>query len=172
MPKFTIEQVKNIPNSVLLKLINRAKKILKTDKTFKDMCEEYDLDTDIIDLIPMRFEDLDVSARTSKGVISFNYKLLCDGDFLKDVHYIIHESQHYLQQVYGDKPTKPKKDEHYLDNDAEIEAFQNQVKFLDDQFGDHTADKYVEKVLDHHDFEGKRRDKKEEELKDKISGGK
>ena len=32
------------------------------------MCKEYDVDTDIIDMIPVRFGDLDVSARTDHGL--------------------------------------------------------------------------------------------------------
>lgn len=169
MPKYTIEQVKKISPASLLKLINRSKKLIKNNEVFQKVCKEHDVSPDVIDLIPMKFADLDVSARTSKGVISFNYKLLCDGDFIKDLMYLIHEATHYLQQVYGDEPTKKDSDEHYLDNEAEVEAFQNQVKFLDKEFGDNVADHYVNRVLDHHDFDGKRRDKKEEELKEKIS---
>lgn len=169
MSEFTIEEVKKIPNSSLLNIISKAKNMLKNDKTFEDICKEYDVDTNIINIIPMKFDDLDVSARTSKGVISFNYRLLCDGKTSTIAQYAIHEIVHYFQQVYGDVPTKKKKNEHYLDDKNEVEAFQNQVKFLDGNFGEGKADDYVDQVLDYHDFDGKRRAEKEEELKEKIS---
>jgi hypothetical protein len=168
MTKLSIEKVKEISNKTLLKIINRAKKSIEKSETFIDMCKEYGVEPDIINMIPVRFGDLDVSARTAHGIITLNYTLLQDGDFLKDYHYLLHEAQHYLQQCYGDKPTTGSDDGDYLKNKSEQEAFQSQVQYLDDTFGKNEAENYVEHVLNHHDKKGKERKKIKDILKEKI----
>lgn len=168
MQKLTIEQVKKNSPKTLLKIIQRAKDYLKTNDVFKDMCKEYGIETDVIDLIPMRFGDLDVSARTDHGIITLSYKLLCDGDFIKDAHYIIHESQHYLDQCYGKKPTKGADEGDYLHNPFEQEGFQRQIEYIDDQHGAEEAENYVDNLLDHHDKDGKDRNELKEVLMERI----
>ena len=70
--KYSIEDIKKVPPKTLLKLIDRAKKYLKQNSVMKDVCKEYGADINDIDLIPIRFGDLDVSARTEKGIITLN----------------------------------------------------------------------------------------------------
>lgn len=168
MGQLRLEEVKKIPPKVLLRLINRAKEALKSDETMKEVCSKYNINIDFIDDIPIRFADLDVSAKTDHGVVLLNYKLLCDGDFLKDKHYILHETIHVLQQTLKDKPTQSANDGDYLHNPFEQEGFQYQVKYLDDQYGPQESDRYVKQVLDHHDKGGKERKELEEKLKAKI----
>ena len=115
--KYSIKEIKKIPRSELLKMIQKGKDFIKKDKTFKKMCDEYDLDVDVIDLVPMMFDNLDVSAKTLKGVIVLNYKLLQDGDFFKDYSYMVHEVQHYFQQCFNKKPTVGGEGDDYLDNE-------------------------------------------------------
>ena len=167
--KYSIKEIKKIPRSELLKMIQKGKDFIKKDKTFKKMCDEYDLDVDVIDLVPMMFDNLDVSAKTLKGVIVLNYKLLQDGDFFKDYSYMVHEVQHYFQQCFNKKPTVGGEGDDYLDNEYEKEAFQYQIEYISKHFGKDEADNYTEHLLDHHDIEDEdERDDKKEELMAKV----
>jgi hypothetical protein len=163
--KIPIEVVKHFPPSILLKLINWAKDYLKKDEVMQRICEDYGVPVDYIDYIPMMFSDLDVSAKTVKGVIYLNYKLLCDGDFFKDYGYLVHEGTHHFQQCFGDKPTQGSDDGDYLDNKYEIEGFQNQVEYLANEFGEDEAEEYIDNLLKHHEITKKKeKEKKKEEL--------
>jgi hypothetical protein len=118
---------------------------------------------DIIDLIPVKFGNLDVSAKTDHGIVILSYQLLCDGDFFDDYSYMIHECTHWFQQCYGDKPTQSADDGSYLDNSFEQAAFKNQVKYIADHKGEEVAEDYVDDLLEHHDIENK---KEKEDKKD------
>jgi len=166
--KIPLKTVKQFPYKTLNRLINKAKNYIKKDKVWADICEEYDEDVDIIDIIPTMFGDLEVSASTQHGIVILNYKLLCDGDFFEDFSYLIHEYRHWFQQCYGDGPTISSADGEYLDNPFEQEAFQNQVEYIDEQFGKDEAEDYVDKLLDHHDVDGKKKDNLEDVLMGKI----
>jgi len=166
--KLSLETVKKLPPKVLLSLINRAKEYLKKQDSYKDFCKENNLEEDFIDLVPVKFGDLPVSARTEKGVITLNYKLLIDGDFFKDIHYLQHELIHHHQQLYSDKPTQSADDGNYLDNPYEEEAFKHQIEYIDEQFGENEAQKYVDHLLDHHKFNGKERKDKEQVLMERL----
>ena len=148
----------------LLKIIDEVRERIKNSDVLKDMCEEHDVDVDYIDLIPMAFSDLDVSARTDKGCIYFNFKLLDDEDFQSDDHYMIHEIKHHFQQCFGDGPTQGAADGDYLDNEFEQEGFQAQTEYLSETRGDEAALEYVEKVFDHHDVPEKDRKKRKDDL--------
>lgn len=141
--------------------IDKIRKKIKKHPVVKKMFDEHDVDISEIDLLPMCFADLDVSARTDHGIIYFNIKLLEDG-FDDDDHYAVHEITHVLQQTTGNKPTQGSADGDYLDNKYEVEGFQNQVEYMADVKDKDTAEKYVEQVLDHHSVDEGREDKKEE----------
>lgn len=162
----TLEEIKQIQPKMLLKLIQRGKDYLKKNKVMQEICNKYDFDINDIDLIPVRFGDIDVSARTDKGIVTLNWKLLADGDFFKDFMYLLHEFGHYIQQ--SKEPTQSADDGDYLLNPSEQEAFQYQVKYIDDQFGEDEAADYVEQVLDHHDEDGEERAKKKDILMEKV----
>lgn len=165
MAQIPLEEVKKIPPNLLLRLINKAKHYLKNDPTMQRICEENNVDVNFIDLIPIKFGDLDVSARTEKGVITLNYKLLCDGDFYKDLGYLCHEIRHYFQQCFGDRPTQGSDDGDYLDNKFEQEAFKDQVEFMANEFGENEAEQYVDHLLKHHEITDKKEYKhKKDEL--------
>jgi len=148
----------------LLKIIDVVRGKVKESDVYKDMCKEHGVDVDYIYLIPMAFDDLEVSARTNKGCIYFNYALLEDGDFEKEDHYMIHEMTHHFQQCFGDGPTKGSTKENYLDNEFEQEGFQAQTEYLSETRDDETAKKYVKKVLDHHDIPESERKKRRDDL--------
>lgn len=160
----SIEQIKQIPPNKLLKIISKVVQKLKTSQTMIDKFKEYDVSIDEIELIPICFADLDVSARTEHGIIYLNYSLLSDGDFEGDDHYLAHEIDHYLQQTTGNGPTQGSTDDTYLDNEFEQEGFQTQTKYLSETKGDDAAEEYMDKVLDHHEVEGKERKEKRKEL--------
>lgn len=152
--------MKTISPKIYLKIIQKIKDELKQNSTIKEMCDKYKFDIEDIDLIPIKFGDIDISARTDKGVITLNWKLLEHNNEGNDIRsYICHEMNHYLAQSI--EPTQSADDGDYLANPDEQEAFQYQVKFIDNQFGEDEAKDYVEQVLDHHDEKGKERTKKE-----------
>lgn len=161
--KIPLSQVKKLPYKSLNRMIKKMREYLKTNEVVQKMFDEYGVDISEIDLIPMMFGNLDVSAKTDHGVIIFNYKLLCDADWFEDFSYGVHEMTHWLQQTTGSKATRSSDDGSYLDNPYEQEGFQNQVQYIADQFGDDKAEEYVDDLLEHHEVENKKEveDKKE-----------
>ena len=164
--KYSIDQVKKIPSQILLRMIGKMKKNLSKDPIMKKVFKEYKTDIKELEFIPMYFKDLDVSAKTDHCIIYFNYSLLCDGDFYKDYSYAIHEVTHFLQQSH--EVTISSKDEDYLDNESEIEGFQNQLEFIDNEFGKDKAHDYVNDLLEHHEVSNKELKNKKEELLAKV----
>lgn len=154
--KISLKEIKKMEPSFLLRLIKKMKKKLKQDEVMINIFKEYNLDIEELDFIPMKFGTLDVSAKTDHGVIIFNYKLLCDGDFDKDYSYAIHEVTHWAQQTTGTKPTQNSDDGSYLQNPFEQEGFANQVEYIANHDGKEEAENYVEDLLEHHDVEDKK----------------
>ena len=166
--KMSMTQAKKLPYITLNRMIKKMRKFLKEDQTVQDMFKEYEVDIEEIEYIPIKFGNLDVSAKTDHGIIILNYKLLTDGDFFKDFSYGVHEITHWLQQTTGTKATKSSDDGNYLDNPYEEEGFQNQVSYIADNFGDQEAEKYVDELLEYHDVDGKKEEKKKEVLMSKV----
>lgn len=153
-----------MPNPIeLIQLLDSIKEKIKTSSVYIDMCKEYDVDTDCIDLIPMWFSDISTSARTDHGIIYFNNKLLEKPEELD--HYALHEIKHYFQQCMGSVPTKGANDGEYLDNKFEQEGFQAQTEYLSETRSPEVAEKYIDKVLDHHDIDSQ---KERKERKKKL----
>jgi hypothetical protein len=167
--KIPLSQVKKMPYIFLNRMINKAKKYLKTDKTMIDIFKEYGEDVDIIDYIPTRFGTLDVSAKTDHGIVILNYALLCDGDFGKDYAYLIHEYTHWAEQCLGDKATQSSDDGSYLDNKSEQKGFANQIEYIANHEGEEEAEEYVDDLLEHHDINSKTdKNEKKEILMSKV----
>lgn len=166
--KIPLSQVKKLPYKSLNRMIKKMREYLKHNEVMQKMFKEYKVDISEIDLIPMMFGNLDVSAKTDHGIIIFNYKLLTDGDFFKDFSYGVHEMTHWLQQTTGSKATKSSDDGDYLHNKFEQEGFQNQVQYIADQFGKDEAENYVDDLLEHHDKDGKEKEKLEDVLFEKV----
>ena len=162
--KIPLSTVKKFPYRTLNRLITKGKTYLKADKIWQDICKEYGEEAEIIDLIPIMFGDLDVSAKTDHGVIILNYRLLTDGDFFKDYSYLIHECTHFLQQCYSKKATRSADDGDYLHNPAEQEGFQNQIEYIADHQGEDEAEEYVDDLLEHHDVDNKKEKSELEEI--------
>lgn len=155
----------NLSNKELLSLINKVKSKLKKDKVMQETFNEYSLDINEIDLIPMMFKDLPVSARTEKAVIYFNNKILSEPNPEETLlPYALHETVHWCQQTTGTKPTKSSDKKNYLFNPNEEEAFQKQVKHIAKNSGEKEADEYVDQVLDKHELKGKKREERKDVL--------
>lgn len=167
--KLPLSAVKKLPYKSLNRMIKKMREYLKQNDVVQKMFKDYKVDISEIDLIPMMFGNLDVSAKTDHGILIFNYKLLTDGDFFKDFSYGVHEMTHWLQQTTGSKATKSSDDGSYLDNKFEQEGFQNQVEYIAEEFGEDEAEQYVDDLLEHHDVDSKKEFKeKKETLMSKV----
>ncbi len=114
--------------------------------------------------MPIEFCKLKASAKTKNGKVYLNEKLLEDGNFQDDIHYIVHESQHWLQQTAGKEKYHDNGDTEYLDLPAEIEAFTVQIAFMKDFYSGDFAKEYLEDLLDFHELKGTERNRKREQL--------
>lgn len=145
-----------------LKIIDRARKVVKKSDSVREIFQKYDLNIDEIDDIPVCFADIDVSARTEKGIIYLNESFR---DKEKDIpNYLAHEMTHYAQQTTGDGPTKGSTDDTYLDNEYEQEGFRVQTKYLSETEGDTVAKKYIDKVLRYHEVPKSEKKEKQQQL--------
>ena len=147
-----------------LLIIKRLKNKIKKNEIITDMFKEHDVDISELDLIPMAFAALDVSAKTDHGIIYLNEKLIEESNIMEEDHYLTHEITHWLQQTTGTKPTKGSDDGDYLENEFEQEAFQNQTKYISEVYDEEEAEEYIDQVLDHHDIDGKERSEKRKKL--------
>lgn len=163
--KYSLEEVKKIPKIELKKIIDKGREYIKKSKVVKDAFDEYKANLDEIDHIPIIFTDLDVSAKTDHGIILLNYELLCDGNFEKDYSYLAHEMVHYLQQTCRENGTESF-DGHYLDNPDEQEGFKAQIQYIDDEYGESEADKYLEHLMNYHEVDGNHKEKLEDKLRE------
>jgi hypothetical protein len=146
----------------LLQLLDQIKNNVKSSDAYSSVCKEHGVTEEILDFVPMAFADLEVSARTENGIMFFNSRLI---DSPEDIeHYMIHEFNHVLQQCFGDGPTMKVDQDNYLDDENEKESFQSQTEYIGEVKGPEEAEKYVDKVLDHHDIKGKERKERREEL--------
>ena len=143
-------------------MIAELRERLKGSQTARLLCDKYDEEPDFIDNIPIRFEPLDVSAKTVNGEIILNAKLL-EGDFRDNMRYLIHEFVHCLQQEHG-KVDEVTKDEDYLDDPNEVEAFKAQIDFMETAYDPEEIQTYLDGLMNHHDIKGKERIQKIKEL--------
>jgi hypothetical protein len=166
--KISLKEIKKLPPKVFKRIIQQIKDHIREDETLNRIFDDYGVSIAELDYIPMYFDDIDVSAKTDHGVISFNYKLLCDGDISKVFSYAIHETTHWLQQCASEGPTKGADEGDYLHNEYEQEGFINQVEFIAKNDGKDEAIEYVDDLLEHHEKEGKERDKLEDILLENV----
>ena len=167
--KLSLTQVKKLPYATLNRILNKMRASLKQDGVMQEAFKEYGVDIEELDYYPMKFGNLDVSAKTDHGLIIFNYKLLTDGDFEKNYGYAIHEITHVLQQTTGTKPTQGADDGEYLHNPVEQEGFANQIEYIANNEGEEKAEDYVDDLLEYHDVKNEKEyDKLEAILLEKV----
>lgn len=129
--------------------------------------KKYNRDINDIDDVSIKFDpNLDVSAKTINGDIFLNAKMLEDN--WKDYfHYAVHEITHYLQHTSGQCNEPNNEKENYLDNENEVEAFQNQLKYREKTEPHSEIEKYLKDLFDKHQIPKKERPEKKKELLDK-----
>jgi hypothetical protein len=145
------------------KLVEQLRKRLKRTKVARRLCAKYGEEPKFIDSIPIRFEPLDVSAKTVDGEIMLNEKLL-GGEPRDCLRYLVHELVHCLQQKHG-KVDEQSDNVDYLDDPNEKEAFKAQVDFMETAYDPEYVQTYLDGLMSHHDVRGKERLRKIRELK-------
>lgn len=134
---------------------------LSKSRIVKAMFARYGVDIAKIHDVEIKFGNIPVSAKTKNEIIYLNEAFLEDGSFAGELHYLVHEMCHWLQQhcddpydliAAGNVP--------YLDMLTEVEAFCFQISFMREFYGKKRAEKYVEDLLDFHGIKGDARDKK------------
>jgi hypothetical protein len=152
----------------ILKLVNKCKEYLSTNQILLDAFKKYNVDISELFNIPIKFGEVPVSARTEKGIITLNKKLIESADWKKICGYLVHEIVHYLQQTTANKSSPSSAGPNYLNNPKELEGFQNQIHFLSDEKGFNEAQQYAKQVVEHHDLKGKEKDLTVEKLIKKV----
>lgn len=146
-------------------LLDKVIDLLKHSAVVSNMFERFDTPIKKIEDVPIQFADLDVSAKTKDKKIYLNNILIDDEDFTKHMHYVVHELCHFLQQLTKEVEKYQNLDDYdYLDQPTEIEAFSYQIKFIKEMGGQEAADKYLNDLLDFHDYQGEGRTRKANEL--------
>lgn len=135
---------------------------LKKEPIVKEMFKKYKRDINDIDNISIQFAPLDVSAKTINGDIFLNEEMLKDNwkDYFQ---YLPHELIHHLQHTSG-KCAEDQKDEPYLDQPAEIEAFKAQLQYKEKTEDAATVNRYLRDLFDKHEIPKDERKEKKEEL--------
>ena len=147
-------------------MIEQVINLLKEHPIVEEMFNKYKMSIDDINDIPIDFEVMDVSAKAKEGNITLNKNLLEDNNLIEDLHYIVHELVHVLQFHAGRlENMKHYDDDHYLDNPFEIEAFKEQVKFINKYKDSKAAEDYLSQLLNFHGYKGSERAKKLNQLK-------
>lgn len=150
-----------------LSLLQKVRDGLKTDPVLLEICQKYSEDPEVLDLVPIKFDNIDVSARTDHGVITLNTKLLNADDPIAEIkRYLIHELQHWAAQSHASTPSAEEGD--YLSNPEEQKAFQYQAEYIADHDGEEEAEDYIDQVLDYHQEEGRERKEKRDILLKKV----
>lgn len=146
-------------------LLDKVRSLLKHSSVVSEMFERFDTSIKKIEDVPIDFAELEVSAKTKNKKIFLNVILIDEDDFTKHIHYVVHELCHFLQQLTKEVHRYDNLDEmDYLDQPTEVEAFSYQIKFIRESDGDTAGDKYLNSLLDFHEYEGSKRDRKAKEL--------
>lgn len=165
-----IIKAKKKKNDLLNKimLLSKIRTELINDRIAKDICKENNVDEDFLFGVCIKFDDLDVSAKTVDSEIILNNKLI-EKSFDIVMRYVIHELVHAIQHCEnGGKNKKNNKSKDYLDNPDEVDAFKKQVLYQAENNGNDSAKKYVDGLLEYHDIDGDEKKEKEKELMEEV----
>ena len=146
----------------------KVKTYIKSDEIYRELCDEYDQDPDIIDGISVIFtDDIDVTAKTINAKVFLNSALL-DEKMEIIGRYLLHELTHCFQHMEKEGKKRKQKDKIYLNRPEELEAFQYQIKFDSDKRSEKEVNKYVNNLISYHKIPKEKRKEKKEELMDKL----
>jgi hypothetical protein len=150
------------------KMSARIKSYLKSDEIYRELCDEYGHDLDILDGIAVVFtNDIDVTAKTINAKVFLNSALL-DEKIEIIARYLLHELTHCFQHMEKEGKKRKEKNKVYLNRPEELEAFQYQIKFDSKKRSEDKVNKYVNDLLSYHNIPKENRPKKRKELMDKI----
>ncbi len=159
---------KDKPLEKKTKIVAKLKDYIRADEVYKELCQEYSQDPDILDGISVVFtDDIDVSAKTINAKIFLNSALL-DEKIELTARYLLHELTHCFQHMEKEGKKQKQKDKVYLNRPEEMEAFQYQIKFDADKRSDKSVNKYVNDLLSYHDYPKEERPQKKKELMEKL----
>ena len=147
-----------------MELLSKIRECLKKDQIAIRICKEKGFKEEVLEAVPIAFDDMEPSAKTIDSYIYLNRKLK-KLPFNVLMRYVIHELTHCVQHMLGTNGSNSKK---YLDREHEIEAFQNQLEFDATNRGEGKAEEYVEDLLDFHKIKGKERGSKKNELLEQV----
>jgi hypothetical protein len=151
----------------LTEIIAQVRSELKNSDIAKEICQEYNFNTDIIDGLSITFsDDLESSAKTVDSKIQLSTDLLNEG-FEIIMRYAIHELVHALQHLVL-KGIDPYTNKEYLDRDDEVEAFQFQIAYDSEERGIDKVEDYVDDLLEYHEIPNSEKEDKKEELLEKV----
>lgn len=157
--------LRHAKNNSVDALLSKILDFLMTSPAVKGMFDRYKVPLERIHDVDIRFADIPVSAKTKDRVIFINKNFLSDGNFSKEMHYIVHELCHWLQQECDDPYDMiPPAGTDYLEMPSELEAFMYQAHFMREFYGDSEAEQYVDDLLDFHEIDGEDRKKKRRAL--------
>jgi hypothetical protein len=145
-------------------VLSQVKKELSSSPIVLKMCDEYNVDIELILGIPIDFCELDVSAKTIDSKVYLNEDLLLE-PFEKIMRYAIHEVTHAFQHMKREHlDHDPYADDDYLDRGDEQEAFKNQLLYQSEVESVGEIVEYVNDLFDHHDVPGAERKDKLKEI--------
>jgi hypothetical protein len=150
----------------IFKALSEIRAALLNDEIAMDICSEAGEDESILEAVPIYFEEMDVTAKTVSGKIMLNPALI-DEPFIIMMRYVIHELVHVMQHLDGKKRDKDD-DGNYLDKETEEAAFKRQIEFDMEHRTEKDVGEYIDGLLEYHDFPEKKREEKEEELKEFV----
>lgn len=152
-------------SEILKDILKQIMSFLKDSDVVQKMFKRYNADIEEIDDIDIEFAPLPVSAKTKNQQIFINEDFLQDDEFSEQIHYIVHEMCHYLQQSQDDPfDLIPSKELKYLDMPSELEAFAFQIAFQKEFYGEEFAHNYLNGLLDFHGLEGDDKKQKQDFL--------
>lgn len=160
-----MKKQKHSQSDVIVRMLRTIVDFLSRSSSVKAMFEYYGVPISRIHDVEIYFVDLPVSAKTKDKVIYINNKFIENGKLANELHYIVHELCHWLQQECDDPYGRiPEEKTEYLDMPSELEAFTYQAHFMREFYGDDAAEDYVDDLLDFHKVKGADRIKKREAL--------
>lgn len=149
-------------NEIVADIISQIKELLGDSEVVRKMFKRYGADIAEITDVDISFAPLPVSAKTKNEKIFINEDFLIDGSFIEQIHYVVHEMCHFLQQSMDDPfDLIPLDNMKYLDMPAELEAFAFQIAFQKEFYGEEFAKDYLDGLLDFHELEGTEREEKQ-----------
>jgi len=170
MRVYIVKKAKDRKIKEKIELLRKLKEDLYENKITEKILEKFKLKKDIIDGMVLKFdEDLEVTAKTVNGEVSLNESLMSKS-FDTIMRYVVHEFVHVCQHIKNQKSKSKssKRDDTYLDNPEEVEAFKWQSLFTKEEEGSKELDEYLDELMEYHDIPEKDQEDKIEELKDYV----